>query len=996
MNLISNLKTVEEFSYISNFYEILVEKLGLFKLVDADSKEFEAFLKETVVIVEKEKFASEDIFLKSIKAVCGKGSNQQQHQHIHDLVKKHFSNLRGDFVEIKGIDSKSNQTMNFNTTIKLLVSKNFETLLGKIGDLCLLEIFQNCILMHKHKEIYIQIIGKSLQTYFERPKNSKPLANPSKKFRQDLSAKALLELSLDRNVFLYCLHSNKKADFFHKSVLYTIKREILARKKIVEKKNAGIKSLITPDVLKELFKAIFTEEKPNGKTKEHINNNLSIIIKNYMSMDMEIIFRKCCPFNFAKYVKCKNAYKKLKAQCQLKDASYDKLQKQFAENFVILTNMTIDDQMVYKFIKSVFVGIFPIGFFGHDNLKILLHYIKKLITMKRFETFALKEVYNKLNIKSINWFQREFNPLFEKEIRVSKISLISKLLYFTFTSIIHLIKANFFVTEKHNEHNKLFFYSKSVWMLITQFGTLQLELDNLRKVTEKSQLRPTSLIERPLGKLRFVPKNDSLRPIMTFHKRFRDVKQNKLIRIASFLTPVKIVLRSIKYSLSEKCGYSVFDNHQIFAKLEKFAEKWKARGKPFLYCASMDIRKCYDSVNLDKLFEFVKNETTFKEFYLVNNFFKIIRNKRFYFDEEKKDQSKKFTNLFLGKRRDTSNTIDDLSDLKNYFKDKIVYPGKTVFIDSGVKYLVTKDEIMDKLSFICNNVFVRFGKAYYQLNRGLPQGLSVSSVLSSFYYSVLEYNATNQLVKEIEDEDGLFLIMRLTDDYLIFSDKESYTTRIVDQLMRCAKENDFQFNKKKLKANFELNREFIMEPEHNYFKWIGKTFFLPNFEVEHTQILDKKEAFYTVNTNLPLDEKVFPDFLKGKFKTFFLNQNTFYFNKNINSDAKILTILPKIVTSSYYKLNTYITLLANRHTKRNVRKEGFMICKKLVETIIDCSYLISSFSTDLKLKFIIKLILEKIIEILEKDCDSKLKYYILVSLKERCPKVHKMKLMMIE
>lgn len=120
--------------------------------------------------------------------------------------------------------------------------------------------------------------------------------------------------------------------------------------------------------------------------------------------------------------------------------------------------------------------------------------------------------------------------------------------------------------------------------------------------------------------------------------------------------------------------------------------------------------------------------------------------------------------------------------MSNYFKDKIVLPGKTVFIDSGVKYFVSKDEFIDKLDFICSNVFIRYGKAYYLLNWGLPQGLSVSSVLSSFYYSIIEHRATEAIMREIEAEDGLVLVMWLTDDYLVISDNQSYVRRIVGAL----------------------------------------------------------------------------------------------------------------------------------------------------------------------------------------------------------------------
>ncbi len=51
---------------------------------------------------------------------------------------------------------------------------------------------------------------------------------------------------------------------------------------------------------------------------------------------------------------------------------------------------------------------------------------------------------------------------------------------------------------------------------------------------------------KPIAKLRFVPKNNSLRPIMTFYRKFRDNQTNKLTKAKNYLKPVKIVLRSIK------------------------------------------------------------------------------------------------------------------------------------------------------------------------------------------------------------------------------------------------------------------------------------------------------------------------------------------------------------------------------------------------------------------------------------------------------------------
>ncbi len=59
-------------------------------------------------------------------------------------------------------------------------------------------------------------------------------------------------------------------------------------------------------------------------------------------------------------------------------------------------------------------------------------------------------------------------------------------------------------------------------------------------------------------------------------------------------------------------------------------------------------------------------------------------------------------------------------------------------------------------------------------------------------------------VKGLAIKNQLFLIMRLTDDYIIFSDKKKNVQDIVKKLFICSEKNNFRFNRKKLRANFEL------------------------------------------------------------------------------------------------------------------------------------------------------------------------------------------------
>lgn len=978
MDLISTLRGLDEFTYVATLESLLTE-IGV-RNAGAENQSFAQFLQSTVVLLEKDKQKNKTEFFAALRRERVSNSDHN----IQNFIKSHLNQLHGEAVESKGLENSNSQGSNFNITLRILVSNHFDCLLRLLGDTCLSEIFRNFAVLYKDKKIYVQIIGRPLLNYFDK---SKPTRQVQKGPERESPIVKLMNRNLDRNQFLYCLHSNRRCDFFHKSLLFQMKRDILIKKRRFA--DFSKTSDMVLEKLETLFVHIFGKEKINRKTRARLTPLIGRVLSNYINIDIESIFRKECSFNFKQYSAIKNTLSEVMQKIYSKDdrkgvpsdeglRAYRALalQGRIAECFSQLTAMTVDENNVYMFIRRVFERLFPIELFGQKNAAVLYHFLKKMITMKRFESFSIADVYRKMDISKLTWFDRDFLVSFAKQIHCEKRDLLVKALVFVFDLMLSLVKSSFYVTEKHNEHNKIFFYSKSVWFLISQFGTLQLQIENLRCV---SRPIPASVNERPCGKLRFVPKNDSVRPIMTFHRRFRDSKLNKAQKISVFLTPVKIVLRNIKYTLTEKFGFSVFDNHQIFSKLETFVESWRKRGSPQLYVATMDIKKCYDSVNLDKLFEFIQSEPVFQEMYLVNNFFKIIRNKRYYFHNE--NSAKKLTNLFYGKRRDTSNVFEELVDLSKYFKDKIVVDDKTIFIDSGVKYIMTKDEIVEKLRFACTNVFVKFGKSLFHLNRGLPQGLSVSSVLSSFYYACLESRATANTLRRLDKEKSLYLIMRLTDDYLIITDNKANTQEIVENLFACGEANNFEFNQKKLRANFPIPK-FTTEKNPREFKWIGKTINLRDMFVEHVQILDKKEAFYTVNTNLPSERKLIGDFLKGKFKTFLLNQNSFYFNSRINSDAKIGELLPKIATSSFFKLNAYLNLLGPIMTRRpTIVSESHWISYKLIETIIDCSYLVAKSSTALSMDTVLRLILSKVIQLLQQDCNFKFKLYMLKKLK---------------
>lgn len=215
-----------------------------------------------------------------------------------------------------------------------------------------------------------------------------------------------------------------------------------------------------------------------------------------------------------------------------------------------LNKMSVEDARVFAFVKEVVRKLVPDSFWGLANAKVIHRYIRKMVLLKRFESFCVQDVLDDLNLFSLGFYQRKFNKFFSRQIRFEKVLLLRSLLKFVFEDLVMaLLKFNFYITEKHSTHNKLFFYPKAVWFLISSVGLFELCLQNCARLPASNATKE-QLAGTPLGKLRFVPKRNSLRPLMTFFKKFLNKKTARMERISKFLQPVKIVLRSVKKLLS--------------------------------------------------------------------------------------------------------------------------------------------------------------------------------------------------------------------------------------------------------------------------------------------------------------------------------------------------------------------------------------------------------------------------------------------------------------
>ena len=83
-----------------------------------------------------------------------------------------------------------------------------------------------------------------------------------------------------------------------------------------------------------------------------------------------------------------------------------------------------------------------------------------------------------------------------------------------------------------------------------------------------------------------------------------------------------MMLKNLKSKMfKHNFGFAVFSYDDIMKKYEKFVEKWKQNGQPKLYFVSMDIEKCYDNVDAEKVVSMLqKTDLLEKEYFIINCF----------------------------------------------------------------------------------------------------------------------------------------------------------------------------------------------------------------------------------------------------------------------------------------------------------------------------------------------------------------------------------------
>lgn len=89
-----------------------------------------------------------------------------------------------------------------------------------------------------------------------------------------------------------------------------------------------------------------------------------------------------------------------------------------------------------------------------------------------------------MNVFELEWLNFKYNKKYHHKIVTTYrkyLSLIIALIVNEY--VVHLIKLNFYVTEKHKEANRIFYYRKPLWTLISKVALKKFSEDNLEPIS---------------------------------------------------------------------------------------------------------------------------------------------------------------------------------------------------------------------------------------------------------------------------------------------------------------------------------------------------------------------------------------------------------------------------------------------------------------------------------------------------------------------------------
>ncbi|THY54411.1 hypothetical protein D6C97_05741 [Aureobasidium pullulans] len=507
-----------------------------------------------------------------------------------------------------------------------------------------------------------------------------------------------------------------------------------------------------------------------------------------------------------------------------------------------IMGLATSSSQVSAYCRSVIAKVFPGNLWGEGELGAVnkahvMHQIDRFVRLGRYESLMLHEVAQNIKISKISWLrppdEMEGCKLAASDFNKRK-DMFAELLYYLFDSfLIPLISSNFYVTESSTYRNRLLYFRHDVWQKLSEPALKSLGTTMFEEVGKSTVKKTLSNMSIGTGRVRLLPKESGLRPIINLKRRVQTKRNGRLVlgkSVNKILEPAFHVLNLEKAITPAKLGSSMFSSDEMYQRLHRFRtqlQQSENADKP-LYFAKVDVQSCFDSIPQKPLLKLL-NDLISAEGYTITRY---AQAKALGECDQSEDQPKivpKASWKWKGKAR--------VTDQKELFSEHAQKEAEaslgTVFVDLEGKTHKSRAGILALLREHIERNIVQIGKKFYRQTTGIPQGSIVSSLLCNFFYAELESKVLAFL------QDGESLLLRLIDDFLLISTNRDTATRFVQVMHRGLPEYGLRVKEDKSKVNFDVQvdgRDVSRLPAATNFPYCGNAINTINLNITRDEI----------------------------------------------------------------------------------------------------------------------------------------------------------------
>lgn len=236
----------------------------------------------------------------------------------------------------------------------------------------------------------------------------------------------------------------------------------------------------------------------------------------------------------------------------------------------------------------------------------------------------------------------------------------------------------------------------------------------------------------------------------------------------------------------------------MFPKLAAFRSSLQEQGlvNSPLYFAKVDVQSCFDTIPQKRLLGMVESLLSM-EGYQTGKHVEIRP-----LGQLQRLDGQHVNPLPLKRYVAHSGAAGKVEPFDHLVRDKLVgTKANTVFVDTAVQHVETKDDLMQLLREHVERNLVKIGKRFYRQKTGIPQGSVLSSILCNFFYAELEREALSFAL------GAESLLLRLLDDFCLITTKHEHAEKFIKVMHRGNEDYGVKVKAAKSLANFDMVTE---------------------------------------------------------------------------------------------------------------------------------------------------------------------------------------------